>query len=99
MENKKISKKSKLNLGFSLELNHILLIIVTPAIISKFTLFLKTGSIYDLFLTLLMICANIALFIPKKVLNNSKINEKKLLLMQIISVSILIGTLLAKLAR
>ena len=99
MKNKELSNKGKLKILSSIKWNHILFAVVTPFIIAQFTRFLKTGYIYDLFLTLLMICANIALFIPKKVLNNSKINEKKLLLMQIISVSILIGTLLAKLAR
>lgn len=96
MENKKLSKKSRSNLAFSLKFNHILFVIVTPAIISQFNQFLKTGSIYELFLTLLAICSNITLFIPEKILNNPKINKKKLLLIQVISVSVLVGVVLTK---
>ena len=95
MKNKELSNKGKLKILSSIKWNHILLIVVTPIIMCQFALFLKTGSIYQLFLTLLSICSNITLFIPEKILNNSKINKKKLLLMQIISALVILGIALA----
>lgn len=73
-----------------LKLNRKLNILSIICILIQFIIFLITKDIFKLFLTLLMICSVLQLIIPKKILDNSKVNIEIIRLIQLISIFMLI---------